>query len=277
MIISIANQKGGTGKTTTTIVLSYLLAREGLRVLAVDFDPQASLTLAMRMNPSDVTGVSEILLDCISEYERRMDELEDFTWGGRIEDYVRTVNFMGARFDIIPANQKLEDIETQLKAMVDGDAVLSWVLRDCEKSYDVILVDNRPALDWLVINSLTASNYVLAPVELTTISLGGFAELLKIVARVKRKFNPGLSWLGVLPVKYEKRSRDMRSRLELLMEKMGDRIMVFDPVPKSVSLERMLHLDSAEELLKSVKTAKNVFKTYKTVANRIIGLVREVE
>ena len=271
-IISIANQKGGTGKTTTTIVLSYLLARKGVKVLAIDLDPQASLTLALRTNPGEVEGIDAVLMDCLRKYADY--DAEDFEWDGSLDDVVRRVNFMGCSFDFVPANQKLEDVETQLKSVVDGDSILSWTLKTCEDDYEVILVDNRPALDWLVVNSLTASDYVLAPVELSTIALGGFAELLKTVARVKRKFNENLNWLGVLPVKFEKRNKDMNEKLRFLHEKLGSHIPVFPPVPKSVSLERMLHLNSAEELLKNVKSAKNVLNAYEKVVERILELQR---
>jgi len=273
MILSIANQKGGTGKTTTTLVLAYLLARKGKKVLAVDFDPQASLTMALKINPNEVSGVDKVLLDCMTKYKEQQSDLDfedTIPFNISIDDAIETVSFMDVEFDLIPANPELEDIETQLKSMVDGDSILLWSLSNCKEKYDIILIDNRPALDWLVVNALTASDYILAPVELSTIALGGFAELLKTVARIKRKFNENLKWLGILPVKFEKRNKDMNEKLEILREKIGKHIEIFPPVPKSVSLERMLHIDSADELMKNVKSAKNVLQAYENVANKIL-------
>jgi len=273
MILSIANQKGGTGKTTTTLVLAYLLAKKGKKVLAVDFDPQASLTMALKINPSEISGVDKILLNCMAKYKEQQSDLnfeDTISFNIPVDDAIETVSFMDVEFDLIPANPELEDIETQLKSMVDGDSILLWSLSSCKERYDIILIDNRPALDWLVVNALTASDYILAPVELSTIALGGFAELLKTVARVKRKFNENLKWLGILPVKFEKRNRDMNKKLEILREKVGKHIEIFPPVPKSVSLERMLHIDSADELMKNVKSAKNVLQAYENVTNKIL-------
>lgn len=278
MILSIANQKGGTGKTTTTLVLAYLLAKKSKKVLAVDFDPQASLTMALKINPSEISGVDKILLNCMAKYKEQQSDLnfeDTISFNIPVDDAIETVSFMDVEFDLIPANPELEDIETQLKSMVDGDSILLWSLSSCKERYDIILIDNRPALDWLVVNALTASDYILAPVELSTIALGGFAELLKTVARVKRKFNENLKWLGILPVKFEKRNRDMNKKLEILREKVGKHIEIFPPVPKSVSLERMLHIDSADELMKNVKSAKNVLQAYENVTNKILEVAVE--
>jgi chromosome partitioning protein len=277
MILSIANQKGGTGKTTTTLVLAYLLARRGKKVLAIDFDPQASLTMALKINPNEVSGVDRVLLNCIAKYKEQQSDLDfedTISFDISVNDAIETVSFMDVEFDLIPANPELEDIETQLKSMVDGDSILLWSLGGCKKKYDIILIDNRPALDWLVVNALTASDYILAPVELSTIALGGFAELLKTVARVKRKFNENLKWLGILPVKFERRNKDMNEKLEILREKIGKHIEIFPPVPKSVSLERMLHINSADELMKNVKSAKNVLQAYENVVDKILEVAK---
>jgi len=267
--VVVANQKGGTGKTTSTILLSYLLSREGLRVLAVDFDPQACLTISLRAGGPDISKALESLL---VEYEEKVNEGEEVD-PTKIVDarkYVTSVEFLDGRFDVVPSSRHLGTVERRLNDAIEGERVLSWFLDGLD--YDVVLIDTRPAIDALLTNALVAGNYVLVPVDLNSPGLVGFKLLVSVVNRTKNYHNRDLKWLGVLPTRFE-RCKEMTKNLKILKEKVGDVIKVYDPVPKSVAVERMFHARSVEELTKSVRTAKDVLGAYENVAKDIVKLV----
>ena len=267
--VVVANQKGGTGKTTSTILLSYLLSREGLRVLAVDFDPQACLTISLRAGGPDISKALESLL---VEYEEKVNEGEEVD-PTKIVDarkYVTSVEFLDGRFDVVPSSRHLGTVERRLNDAIEGERVLSWFLNGLD--YDVVLIDTRPSIDALLMNALVAGDYVLIPVDLHTLGLVGFKLLVSVVNRTKNYHNRDLKWLGVLPTRSE-RCKEVTKNLKILKEKVGDVIKVYDPVPKSVAVERMFHARSVEELTKSVRTAKDVLGAYENVAKDIVKLV----
>lgn len=269
--IAIANQKGGTGKTTTALILSYLLSRKGYEVLAVDLDPQASFTLALGYDPDEVErSITDVFSEYVAFYDKRLKrEKPELT----IEEVKESVKFMDAEFDFVPSNPRLEAYNLQLGAMVGGERLLYRVLDDVE-GYDVIIIDTQPTLSKLVINALVATDYVLAPVELSYLSIGGLTLLLSTVADVKELYNRNLSWLGILPVKFEKRSSIVRKNMERL-KILEEHVKIYPPVPKSVALERLLiERISIEDLVKKLKSAKNVLSAYENVVRDIEELVR---
>ena len=269
--IAIANQKGGTGKTTTALILSYLLSREGYDVLTVDLDPQASFTLALGYDPDEVEkSITDVFSEYVAFYDKKLKkEKPKLT----IEDVKERVNFMDAKFDFVPSNPRLEAFNLQLGAMVGGERLLYWILDDVE-GYDIVIVDTQPTLSKLVINALVAVDYVLAPVELSYLSIGGLTLLMSTVADVKELYNRNLSWLGILPVKYEKRSSIVRKNMEKL-KVLEEHVKIYPPVPKSVALERLLiERISIEDLVKRLKSAKEVLSAYENVVRDIEELVR---
>lgn len=268
--IAIANQKGGTGKTTTSLILSYLLSSKNYNVLAIDLDPQASLTLALGYDPDEVEkSITNVFSEYIAFYDKRLRrEKPELT----IEDVKVRVGFMDVEFDFIPSNPRLEAYNLQLGAMVGGERLLYRVLDDVS-GYDIIIIDTQPTLSKLVINALVAADRILAPVELSYLSIGGLTLLLSTVADVKELYNKNLSWLGILPIKYEKRSKNTKKNLERLkiLEK---HVKIYPPVPKSVALERLIvERISINELVKKLKSAKDVLFAYENVVRDIEELI----
>ena len=270
--IAITNQKGGTGKTTTTLILSYLLSRKGYKVLAVDLDPQASLTLALGYDPDEVEkSIASVFSAYITFHEKMLKrEKPELT----IEDVKMRVNFIDAKFNFVPSNPSLEAYNLQLGAMVGGERLLYRILDDIS-SYDFVLIDTQPTLSKLVINALVAADKILAPVELSYLSIGGLTLLISTIADVKELYNRNLSWLGILPVKYEKRSRIVKKNMERL-KVLEKHVKIYPPVPKSIALERLLiERVSIEELVKKLKSAKEVLSAYENVVKDIEKLKEE--
>ncbi|RLI77414.1 hypothetical protein DRP04_11420, partial [Archaeoglobales archaeon] len=269
--VAIANQKGGTGKTTTALILSYLLSRRGYDVLAIDLDPQASFTLALGYDPDEVEKtITDVFSEYVTFYEKRLKKEKPELM---IEDVKEQVNFMDARFDFVPSNPRLEAYNLQLGAMVGGERLLYRVLDDVE-GYDIVIIDTQPTLSKLVINALVAADRVLAPVELSYLSIGGLTLLISTVADVKELYNRNLSWLGILPVKYEKRSAVVRKNMERL-KVLEEHVKIYPPVPKSVALERLLiERISLEDLVKKLRSAREVLSAYENVVKDIEELMR---
>jgi len=269
--VAIANQKGGTGKTTTALILSYLLSKKGYDVLAIDLDPQASFTLALGYDPDEVEKtITDVFSEYVTFYEKRLKKEKPELM---IEDVKEQVNFMDARFDFVPSNPRLEAYNLQLGAMVGGERLLYRVLDDVE-GYDIVIIDTQPTLSKLVINALVAADRVLAPVELSYLSIGGLTLLISTVADVKELYNRNLSWLGILPVKYEKRSAVVRKNMERL-KVLEEHVKIYPPVPKSVALERLLiERISIEDLVKKLRSAREVLSAYENVVKDIEELMR---
>jgi len=213
--------------------------------LAVDLDPQASFTLALGYDPDDVErSITDVFSEYVAFYNRQRREKPELT----IKEVKESVNFMDVKFDFVPSNPRLE-------------GPLYRVLDDVE-GYDVVTVDTQLTLSKLVINALVAADKILAPVELSYLPIGGLTLLLSTVADVKELYNRNLSWLGILPVKYEKRSSIVKKNMERL-KVLEEHVRIYPPVPKSVALERLLiERVSVEELVKKLKSAKEVLSAY---------------
>ena len=161
-IIALCNQKGGVGKTTTTINLAAALAEYGRRVLVVDFDPQGAASVGLGINPHELDDTVYTLL---------MDRK------AQLADIVRPTAVEG--LDVLPANIDLSAAEVQLVGEVARESVLSRALRPAEADYDVILVDCQPSLGLLTVNALTAAHGVLIPLECEFFALRGVALLIE--------------------------------------------------------------------------------------------------
>ena len=210
-IIAMCNQKGGVGKTTTTINLGAALAELGRRVLLVDFDPQgaASVGLGVRANELDVT-IYNLLVDRGHDVREVIQE-------------TRTENL-----DIIPANIDLSAAEVQLVGEVAREQILARVLRPVLDDYDVVLIDCQPSLGLLTVNGLACSDGVIIPTECEYFSLRGLALLTDTVEKVHDRLNPKLQISGILVTRYDPRTVNSREVMARVMERFGD--LVFDTV-----------------------------------------------
>ena len=187
-IISIANQKGGVGKTTTTINLSACLAQAGKKVLAIDFDPQANTTSGLGVNKYDLDfSVYDLLLG-----SKRADEVICAT----IVD----------NLSLMPANVQLAGAEIELINIADREYILKRILVDMKYIYDYILIDCPPSLNILTVNALTASDTVLVPIQCEYFALEGLSQLMYTINLVRKKLNKRLELEGVVFTMYDSRT-----------------------------------------------------------------------
>lgn len=200
-VVALCNQKGGVGKTTTAINLGAALTETGRRVLLVDFDPQGSLSVGLGINPHTLErSIYDLLLT------------RDYT----PDEVVQPTVVHG--LDILPANIDLSAAEVQLVSEVAREQSLQRVLAKIRDRYDYILIDCAPSLGLLTINALTASDYVIMPLELEFFALRGIALLTDTIAKVKDRLNPNLEVLGLLGTMYDSRTLHAREVLERIVE-----------------------------------------------------------
>ncbi len=207
VVIALCNQKGGVGKTTTTINLGAALTELGRRVLLVDFDPQGSASLGLGVHPHTLErSIYNLLLS--AEYD--------------VDDVVLPTDVPG--MDLMPANIDLSAAEVQLVGEVAREQTLKRVLDPLRERYDFILIDCAPSLGLLTINALTASDRVIIPLECEYFALRGVALLSDTINKVIDRLNPELRVLGVLATMFDGRTVHTREVLTRVLEVFGDEV-----------------------------------------------------
>ncbi len=206
----MCNQKGGVGKTTTTINLGAALAKYGRKVLAVDFDPQGALSAGLGVPAHEVPTIYDLML-------------------GQIKDPHEAIQSTGVpNLDVIPANIDLSAAEVHLINEVAREQILAGVLRKVSNEYDVIIVDCQPSLGLLAVNALTASHGVLIPLACEYFALRGVALLIETIEKVRDRLNPSLELDGIIATMYDSRTLHSRDVLDRVVDTFGDK--VFDTV-----------------------------------------------
>lgn len=209
-IISLCNQKGGVGKTTTSINLGASLAYYGRKVLAIDFDPQGALTAGLGANAHDVPTIYDLML-------------------GKVSDPHEAIQHTAVEgLDIIPANIDLSAAEVHLVSEVAREQILAGVLRKVANEYDVILIDCQPSLGLLTVNALTASHGVLIPLAAEFFALRGVALLIETIDKVRDRLNPSIELDGIVTTMFDPRTLHAREVLERVVDTFDDK--VFDTV-----------------------------------------------
>jgi chromosome partitioning protein len=204
-VVSMVNQKGGVGKTTSTVSLGAALAEYGRRVLLVDFDPQGALSVAL--------GVPAHELD-LSIYNLLVDP------NVLIRDVITPTGVPG--LDLVPSNIDLAAAEVQLVNEVAREMALARTLAPVIDEYDYVLIDCQPSLGLLTVNSLAASHGVIIPLECEFFAMRGVALLMDTVHKVQQRINPRLQVIGILPTMYDARTLHSREVLQRVVDKFGD-------------------------------------------------------
>lgn len=205
LIIAMCNQKGGVGKTTTTINLGAALAETGRKVLLVDFDPQGSLSVGLGVNPHTLE---------LSIYNLLLNR------GADIDQVI--LNTVVDGLDLLPSNIDLSAAEVQLVSEVAREQTLGRVLSKVRGEYDIILIDCAPSLGLLTVNALTCADWVLMPLELEFFALRGIALLTDTIEKVQERLNPDLKVLGILGTMYDSRTLHSREVLDRVVSAFGD-------------------------------------------------------
>lgn len=218
-IIAIAMQKGGVGKTTTTINLAAALSEAGYKVLAVDLDPQSNLTQHAGFNPDQISPTI---------YEALKAEVDGYE-----SDVVGCIYETDEAFHLLPAQPELSLIEISLMNTLSREQVLSTVLKPIENAYDYILIDCNPSLGLLVINALTAAHSVIIPIQTEYLAARGALMILSTIETVRRKkLNAKLEIEGILLTMADPRTTLTRDIQEAVGQQYGNGVHIFDQIIK---------------------------------------------
>jgi chromosome partitioning protein len=210
-VVALCNQKGGVGKTTSTINLGAALTEFGRRVLLVDFDPQGALSVGLGVQPHQL---DRTVYDVLMESSVSLD------------DVLLKTNIPG--MDLVPSNIDLSAAEVQLVNEVAREQTLARALTPALPDYDLVLIDCQPSLGLLTVNALTAADEVVIPLECEFFSLRGVALLIDTIEKVRERLNPRLHIAGILATMYDARTVHGREVFARVVEAFGD--TVFDTV-----------------------------------------------
>ncbi len=200
-IVAVINQKGGTGKTTTTINLGSALSKLGHKVLLLDLDPQSNLSYSLAVSSPDHT-LAEVFLG-----SKRMQEIivqKDNLW-------------------VAPGSNELVDVEISLVSQPEREKFLKNMLAEV-KGFDYVLIDCPPSLSVLTLNALTAAHEVLIPLQMEVLTLQGLDQIMNTIAKVKKAFNPKLKIKGIVVVMFDKRRKLSLEVLDYLRENVQEKI-----------------------------------------------------
>ena len=221
-IIALSNQKGGVTKTTTCANLGIGLAMQGKKVLVVDIDPQASLTISLGYPQPDTLPVT------VTDLMKKVILDKPISPGEGILRQKEGV-------DLLPASIELAGLEASMVNVMSRETILRQVLNEIGKPYDFILLDCMPSLGMLTINVLAVADSVLIPVQAQYLSAKGLEQLLQTIAKVRRQINPNLRIEGILLTMVDSRTNNARDISNLIRETYGGKIKVFGTdIPLSV-------------------------------------------
>ncbi|KFI68590.1 ParA family protein [Bifidobacterium magnum] len=248
-VIAMCNQKGGVGKTTSSINIAGALMQYGRRVLIVDFDPQGAATVGLGINANAVENTVYTAL-----FNPRID----------VHDVIQHTKF--DNLDVMPANIDLSAAELQLVTEVAREQVLASVLRPIRNEYDVIIIDCQPSLGLLTVNALTAADGVIIPVAAEFFALRGVALLMQSIEKVQARINPSLEVYGVLVTMFT-RTLHCDEVLQRIYEAFGDKVF-HTVIARSIKLpDANVAAEPITTFLPNHKTAKE----YREVARELVA------
>ena len=251
-VITIANRKGGVGKTTTTLNLACSLRELGKKILVIDLDPQANLTRCFDVgNSENIKTVGHLVTA----------ELEEESYS--VEEYILSYDEM----DIIPSSIFLSAVETQMRSETGSERILSEIINQIREHYDYILIDTSPSLNILNINALCASDSVLITADTGVFAVVGIGELLKTVQKIKKRVNPKLKVQGILLTMCDNRTNLSKLLTQQVEEMYQGKIAVFKTkIPKTVKVGEAIY--SGQSIKKYAK-GSSVDIAYDNLAKEI--------
>ena len=252
--IAICNQKGGVGKTTTTVNLGVGLANKGYRVLLIDADPQGSLTASLGWQDTDKINITlaNKLSDVINE---------------KINNPLEGILKHNEGVDVLPSNLELSAMDFALVNAMSRETTLRTYLSEIKDNYDYILIDCMPSLSMITLNALSTADSVIIPVQAQYLPAKGMTQLIQTIARVKKYINPDLSIDGILLTLFDNRTNLAKSTLQVLEENYGDTFKIYKThIPIAVNV--------AETTLKG--TSIYSYKPNSKVAKAYIDFTEEV-
>ena len=221
-VIACVNQKGGTGKTTTCENLGAGLVMNGKKVLLVDFDPQASLSISLGYQKPEELPVT------IADMMKKVVDEKEIRPGEGILHHEEGM-------DLMPSSIELSGMEVALVNTISRETVLKEYLESVKRDYDFVLLDCSPSLGMLTINAMAAADTLLIPVQASYLPAKGLEQLLQTVNKVRRQINPKLKIEGILLTMVDARTNDAKEISELIRNAYGGKIKVYDTeIPRSV-------------------------------------------
>lgn len=254
-VIACVNQKGGTGKTCTAENLGIGMVQEGKKVLLVDMDPQASLTISLGYpRPDDLpVTVSDQMAKVMQDMPIPLKE--------GILTHEEGV-------DLMPASIALSGLEVSLVNAMSRESVLKQYLEPLKKEYDFIILDCMPSLGMLTVNSLAAADQLVVPVQAQYLSAKGLEQLLQTVNKVKRQINPKLRVEGILLTMVDSRTNNAKEIASLIREAYGSKLKVFDvEIPRSV---RAAEISAEGKSIFAHDSGGKVADAYRTLTKEVI-------
>lgn len=248
-IISMCNQKGGVGKTTSTINMGACLAELGRKVLLVDLDPQGALSAGLGLT-----------------HDQIQDTIYDVMLDSEVSVHSAVVHTGVAGLDLVPANIDLSAAEIQMVNEVGREHTLARALRPVRKDYDFIIIDCQPSLGLLTVNALACSQGVIIPMECEFFSLRGLALLTDTVEKVADRINFDLEVMGILVTMFDRRTRHAREVMDRVVEYFGDK--VFDTV--ITRTVRFPETSVAGEPITTWAPSSQAAKQYRDLAKEVI-------
>ncbi len=227
-IYSVCNQKGGVGKTFTALNLAVGLAKQGNRVLAVDLDPQGSLSISLGVpDPDSLDLTIATKLAFLADDSGEEGEDGGIPSGFDPKEGILTHS---EGIDFLPANIELADMEITLVTTFAREHLLGKYLDGLAQDYDVVVIDCSPSLGLVTINALACSHQVIIPVQAQYLSIKGMEQLFRSINRVKRKLNRSLDVAGILITMANTRTKDYKETVATLYETHGERVRIFESV-----------------------------------------------
>ena len=259
-VTALVNQKGGVAKSTSCINLGAALVQEGKRVLLVDTDPQASMTISLGNPQPDNLPVT--LADLMTKV---MNDQTPVPGEGIIHH--------PEGMDLMPSSIALAGTEVSLVNAMSRESMLKYVLNEYRKDYDHILIDCMPSLGMLTINALAASNKVIIPVQANYLSAKGLEQLLQTIAKVRRQINPNLRIEGILLTMVDSRTNNARDISNLIRETYGGKIKVFGTdIPLSV---RAAEISAEGKSIFAHDPKGKVAAAYKEVTQEVLANAKQ--